>query len=207
MKKFFGFLLFDDVEELDVVGPWEMISLWSKEYGGPEILTVSAEGKTITCSKGLRLGSDYSFADCPSLNYLLIPGGIGARKSVNNAPLINFIRTQAQDCDAVLSVCTGAFLLQKAGLVTGRNITTHWRYLTEMKQFPNFNIIEQRFVKDGNLWTSAGISAGMDMALAFIADTAGNETAGKIQLHAEYFPDAKSYVSLEEVPERPDYLK
>lgn len=190
----FGFLLFDRLEELDLVGPWEMISVWGKEFNGPQnIFTVSQNGGSIKCDNHLRIGSDYAFHDCPSIDYLLIPGGMGTRTEVNNPIIIDFIRAQAKTAKVIASVCTGSFLLQAANLLKGRQVTTHWASINRLKQFPELTVVEQRYVKDGNIWTAAGISAGIDMSLALIADLAGEETAAKVQKMTEYFPEGKRY--------------
>lgn len=208
MKNKFGFLLFDGLEELDLVGPWEMISLWGKEYGGPkETITVNQTGHAIVCSKGLKIIPDFSFSSCPTLDYLLIPGGKGTRIEINNQELLTFIKKQANYCENILSVCTGSLLLQAAGLLTGRKATTHWMIIDKLKEFKEVEVVEQRYVNDGNIWTSAGVSAGIDMALAFIAEISGKEVAGKVQLHAEYFPENKNYINLKEISHLPSYLQ
>src|SRR6185437_14429538 len=194
MPEKFGFLIFNDLEELDLVGPWEMISLWGKNYNGPDVFTVSQNGGLIKCAKKLIINSDYSFSSCPPLNYLLVPGGQGTRNEVNNTILIEFIRNQAVSCRNVLSVCTGSFLLHAAGLLSGHKATTHWLSLDRLRQFEEVTTVEERYIKDGMIWTSAGISAGIDTTFAFIADIANDEIAGKIQLHAEYFPEKKRYI-------------
>lgn len=208
MKTRFGFLLFNGLEELDLVGPWEMISLWNKEYHGPEeIVTISETGNTITCAKNLQIIPTHSFSSCPHLDYLLIPGGKGTRHEVNNKNLIQFIKRQATTCKNILSVCTGSFLLHAAGLLEDRKATTHWLALEKLKEIKSIHVIEERYTKDKSIWTSAGVSAGIDMALAFIAETAGNEVAGKVQLHAEYFPENKRYLKLDKILNLPAYLK
>ena len=114
----FGFLLFPEVEELDFVGPWEIIGMWSKKLQGPEeCLTISQNGSIVTCAKGLKIVTDYSFENCPPLDYLLIPGGEGTRKEVENKELISFVQKQSGNCQQILSVCTSAFILQAAGLL------------------------------------------------------------------------------------------
>lgn len=208
MKDKFGFLLFDGLEELDLVGPWEIISLWSKEYDGPkETVTVSQTGHSVRCAKGLKIVPDHSFLSCPTLDYLLIPGGKGTRVEINNQELLTFIKKQAEHCKNIFSVCTGSLLLQSAGLLTDRKATTHWMVLDKLKELKEVTVVEQRYVNDGNIWTSAGVSAGIDMALAFIAKTSGKEIAGKVQLHAEYFPENKSYVNLDKISNLPNYLQ
>jgi transcriptional regulator GlxA family with amidase domain len=104
-------------------------------------------------------------------------------------------------------VCTGAFILQTAGLLRGKKATTHWRSLDRLRQFPEVTVVEQRWVRDGTVWTAAGVSAGIDLALALIAAEAGEEIAGQVQLAAEYYPSPTRYGAAHLAPEAPDYLK
>jgi transcriptional regulator GlxA family with amidase domain len=204
----FGFLLFPDAEELDLVGPWEIINVWRKYKGGPEhCFTVSQAGGEIRFAKGMRIVADYSFVDCPQLDYLLIPGGQGTRTEVSNIDLLEFVRKQAASCKEILSVCTGSFLLQAAGLLNHRKATTHWGSLDRLRALPGVRVTEKRFVRDGNVWSAAGVSAGIDLALALVADQAGEEVAGEVQLYAEYYPDHKRYGEAHLNPQAPEYLK
>ncbi len=190
----FGILLFPGVEELDAVGPWEMAALWARQPGGPtECLMVGQGEGPITCAKGLVLLPQASFATAPPLDVLLVPGGLGTRTEVNNAALIAFIRQQAAQCRAVLSVCTGAFLLHAAGLLSGKRATTHWASLERLRALGDVAVVEERFTRDGAIWTAAGISSGIDLTLQFIAETAGELVAAQVQLEAEYFPSTKIY--------------
>lgn len=205
----FGFLLFPDLEELDLVGPWEMIGVWSKYAAGPEHrFMVSQRGGETLCAKGMRIVADYGFEDCPPLDYLLIPGGQGTRREVNNPELLEFVRRQAANCKEILSVCTGSFILQAAGLLEGKRATTHWGSLDRLRALGDVTVDEKRFVRDGHVWSAAGVSAGIDLALALIADQAGEETASKVQLYAEYYPNNVRYGSAHrETPQAPAYLK
>ena len=203
----FGFLLFADLEELDLVGPWEMIAMWSKYAGGPKRYLMIAENlEPVNCSNGMILTPHASFRDAPQLDYLLIPGGIGTRSQVKNAKLTGFVAAQAKHCKAVLSVCTGAFILQAAGLLSGKRATTHWLSLEHLRNMGDVEVAEERFVKDGNIWTSSGVSAGIDLALEFIRQEAGEETAGKVQSFAEYYPTGKMYGKFHQDPKAPGYL-
>eukprot|EP01084_Bolivina_argentea_P131903 232759_1 len=191
-----AFLLFDDLEELDFVGPYEMFSLWGYRFGGPNNVITISENPLVKCSKGLKIVTDYGLDNCPSqIDYLLIPGGKGTRSQINNKKLINFIQNAPTKlkCKYILSVCTGAFLLQKAGLLSGLNATTHWKSLNRLREFKDINVIEERVVKNKNIWTSSGISSGIDLALEFIAFIDGNETAGNVQFWSEYYPSKKRY--------------
>ncbi len=207
MSDTFGFLMFNDVEELDVVGPWEVISIWSKNFNGPKkVITVSQTAGAIHCARGLQIISEYDFTNCPKLDYLLVPGGWGERSESSNEKLVNFIRTTGNQCKAVLSVCTGALLLQAAGLLDGKKATTHWKSLERLRKFDKTTVVEKRWVKDGNIWSAAGVSSGIDLALALIADVAGEETAGQIQFYIEYYPPQKRYGKKHLSKDAPKYL-
>ena len=199
-----GLLVFDQVEELDLVGPWEMLTMWRSHAPSPgQCLIVAQKASPITCAKGLRILPHVSFADCPALDYLLVPGGMGTRQEVSNSVLTAFIADQAKYAKAVLSVCTGAFLLHAAGLLSGKRATTHWQSLDRLRALGDVTVIEERFVQDGSIWTAAGVSAGIDMTLAFIAQVAGEATASAVQAGTEYYPSATRYGNGPEL----DYLQ
>jgi transcriptional regulator GlxA family with amidase domain len=204
----FGFLIFPDLEELDLVGPWEIIRYWSKIAQGPEnCLMISEKAGPVICNKGMSINPQITFTECPPLDYLLVPGGQGTRKEVDNEVLIRFVTAQAKTCRAVLSVCTGAFILHRAGLLSGLRATTHWASLDRLRDLGDVTVIEERIVQDGPVWTSAGVSAGIDLALAFIAEEAGEETAGRVQFGVEYYPDHRSYGAFHKQEKAPQYIR
>lgn len=204
----FGVQLFNQVEELDFVGPWEMLGMWSKFANGPTECVVVAETLApVIAAHGLSINPQRSFDDCPALDYLLVPGGMGTRQEVRNRVLVDFVARQAKGCRAILSVCTGAFVLHAAGLLSGRKATTHWGSLQRLRDLGDVTVLEQRWVHDGELWSSAGVSAGIDMTLAFIADVAGDEAAGKVQFSAEYYPSDIRYGNYEGHAQAPSYLE
>lgn len=204
----FGVVVFNQVEELDFVGPWEMLTKWSKSADGPaNCLIVGQTLDPIVCANGLSINPHVSFADCPPLDYLLIPGGQGTRLEVSNPVILDFIATQARNCKAILSVCTGSFVLHAAGLLSGKKATTHWGSLERLRALGDVQAVEQRFVQDGNVWSSAGVSAGTDLMLAFIASVAGEEAAGKVQFAAEYYPASTKYGGFENHAQAPAYIK
>ena len=204
----FGIIVFPDVEELDFVGPWEMLTMWSKLAAGPaNCLIVAEKREPVVCAKGLSVNPHVSFADCPPLDYLLVPGGMGTRREVDNPAMVRFLATQAPGCKALLSVCTGAFVLHAAGLLSGKTATTHWGSLDRLRALGDVKVVEQRFVQDGDVWTSAGVSAGTDLMLAFIAHTAGDEAAAKVQLQAEYYPADTIYGSTASHERAPAYVR
>jgi transcriptional regulator GlxA family with amidase domain len=116
----FGILVFPNVEELDVFGPWEFLGAWNKFAKGPEGLIVAETTAPVICAKGVSINPHVSFEQCPALDFLLVPGGEGTRKEVENDILTSFIANQTKNFKAILSICTGSFLLHKAGDL--------WRY-------------------------------------------------------------------------------
>lgn len=204
----FGIVVFDGAEELDFVGPWEMLTMWRKLAGGPEQCFIVGEtGGAVQCAKGLSINPHLSFADCPPLDYLLVPGGQGTRREVDNPLLLGFVADQAKSCKAILSVCTGAFVLHAAGLLSGKAATTHWASLERLRALGDVKVREHRFVRDGAVWSSAGVSAGIDLMLAFIASVADPETAGQVQLQAEYYPSSHLYGNGEIRAQAPAYVQ
>jgi transcriptional regulator GlxA family with amidase domain len=201
-----GILVFTAVEELDFVGPWEMLGMWSLVAGKPSPTLVAQTTQPVRCAKGLSVVPDHDFASCPELDVLVVPGGQGTRREVDNPALIDFIVQRAPAAKAILSVCTGAFLLHKAGLLAGRSATTHWSSLERLRKFGDVRVVEERFVVDGPVWTSAGVSAGIDMALEFIARQDGPQVAGKVQLAAEYYPEGVRHGGPQAHRQAPDYV-
>jgi transcriptional regulator GlxA family with amidase domain len=204
----FGIVIFNQAEELDFIGPWEMLTMWRKLADGPENCLIIAQTLApVICAKGLSVNPHVSFETCPPLDYLLIPGGQGTRQEVNNPVLLEFIASQSRHCKSVLSVCTGSFVLHAAGLLSGKKATTHWGSLDRLRALGDVEVLEERFVRDGDIWSSAGVSAGTDLLLAFIADTMGEEVAGKVQFAAEYYPSSKRYGDYENHAQAPNYIK
>lgn len=203
-----GVLVFPDVEELDFVGPWEMLRSWGRFADGPAQCLIVAEQRTpLRCANGLTIVPEVAFDDCPALDVLLVPGGPGTRVQVDNPALLRFVAERGAAARALLSVCTGAFVLHAAGLLQGHRATTHWGSLERLRALPGVEVVEERFVHDGTLWCSAGVSAGIDMVLAFIAEQAGDDAAGKVQFGAEYYPDRRRYGAYENHEEAPGYLR
>jgi transcriptional regulator GlxA family with amidase domain len=204
----FGFVLFPDLEELDLVGPWEMVAMWARTGQGPGRRLLLAEtNEPVRCAQGMAICPDATLAECPQLDYLLVPGGDGARDVDANEAVVQFIEEQAPRFKAILSVCTGTFLLNRAGILAGRRATTHWTRLDQLRELPDLEVVEERFTHDGPVWTAAGVSAGIDMLLAFIAEVAGDSIAGQMQLGAEYYPSMKRYGSLDKHPKAPEYVR
>lgn len=190
-----GILIFDDVEVLDYCGPYEVFcsvrldeERRREELSPFQVLLVAETGDVIRTSGGMRVLPDVTTAECPPLDILLVPGGWGTRREISNGPLLNWIAERATEVATLTSVCTGAMLLGKAGLLSGRHATTHWKSLGWMKEsFPDV-IVEEKLhvVRDGNIFTSAGISAGIDLALIVTAEYFGEGIARSTARHMEY---------------------
>lgn len=209
-ERTFGFVAFPGFEELDLVGPWEMVAMWAAYAGGPQKRVIVAETlDPVLCDKGLSILPTHTFTDCPSLDYLLVPGGfIIPIEEKLSARVIDFVRDRTPSARAVMSVCSGSFILHQAGVLKGRRAATNWKAIELQKQLADVTTVEKRWVRDGSVWTSGGVSAGMDMTLAFIADEGGADAASLTQLHAEYFPDGKIYpAKIRSAGRLPRYLR
>jgi transcriptional regulator GlxA family with amidase domain len=187
-----GIVLFNDVEELDAIGPWEVLSYWTHEYpdDGFAVFTLSPAGGLVQCKKGLRVLADYSFAEAPTVEVLLHPGGRGTRPLLRDAAHLDWVRRQRATVPLLTSVCTGALVYAAAGLLAGRPATTHWSDLEELAELdPTIQLRpDDRFVDDGDVITAAGVSAGIDMALHLVARLAGVERARQIRRGIQYDP-------------------
>ncbi len=188
-------ILFDGVQSLDVTGPLEVFAganSWRVERGQEAlygIRTASLGGRTVRTSSGLRLAPDEDLraGGVPDPDVLIVPGGAGARSG--DAELVTWLRTHGRRAVHLVSVCTGAFLLAEAGLLDGRRVTTHWAYCGALAaSFSDISVDpDPIFVRDGNVVTSAGVTAGIDLALALVEDDLGRETALDIARHLVVF--------------------
>ena len=180
-----GILLFNEVEVLDFAGPFEVFSLaeaanTSDKYF--KVIIIAEYQASISARNGLKVIPDYSFDNHPAIDILVIPGGYGAEKvEINNPVVIDWIISQAKLTKLTLSVCTGALLLAKAGLLAGKSATTHWMDLDNLESYPNIEVIANtRFVdasdKMTNIVTSAGISAGIHASLYCVEKLIDSQT-------------------------------
>ncbi|MCU5446311.1 DJ-1/PfpI family protein [Bacillus cereus] len=185
-----GIFLFNEVEVLDFAGPFEVFSITKVHEEKPfTVYTVSQNGEMITARNGLKVKPDYSIEDLPPVDILIIPGGKGARENeVKNDIIINWVRQQMKEVKLMTSVCTGALLLAKAGLLEGLKATTHWASIqTFKKDFPNVEVMENvKFVDEGHIITSAGISAGINMSFHIVKNLLGVEIAEETAKNMEY---------------------
>ncbi|ACL72763.1 ThiJ/PfpI domain protein [Thioalkalivibrio sulfidiphilus HL-EbGr7] len=195
MQKHVGILIFENVEVLDFTGPYEVFvttrldETRRRETESPyRVSLLAATAEPVTCSGGMRVLPTYTLNDAPALDILVVPGGWGVRALLEDAALQAWLRDRAGQVSTLASVCTGSLLLASAGLLDGRDATTHWRSLPFMKEhFPRVRVHEDlHVVQDGDLISSAGISAGMDLALHLVARDHGVEVAANAARNMEY---------------------
>ncbi len=205
-----GILIFENVEVLDFAGPFEVFSrVVSKDVmpkaqptaDDPDapfhVFTVAETNEPVLAIGGLRVLPDYAFRTVPRIDVLVVPGGYGTRPLLENQPVLDWVRTTAKAASTVTSVCTGALLYAKTGLLAGRKATTHWAALDQLASLDSTIEVdrERRWVDDGVV-TSAGVAAGIDMALHVVESLCGKETADRTARYIElvrHSPDDRRY--------------
>lgn len=191
-----GILVFDGAEELDFVGPWEVFTMANEvatHSGKPPyhaVKLIAERDAPVVCAKGMRVLPDLTTGQCAALDVLLIPGGQGTRREVSNAPLLAWIANIAQGAKWVTSVCTGSLLLTAAGPAKGKKVTTHWAFVETLRgRGEAAEVLDNyRYVRDGNVVTAAGVSAGIDMALWLTGKMHSPSLARAVQRAMEYDP-------------------
>jgi transcriptional regulator GlxA family with amidase domain len=190
MKKNIAILLFDDVEVLDFAGPFEVFAVADELRGHAvfNVFTVAENIGTIRARNGLKVVPHFSREDCPAPHVLVVPGGFGTRALLNKPALLEWVRLKAKHAELVMSVCTGALVLAKAGLLDGLRATTHHRSFELLRSLaPRTQVMEsERFVDNGRILTAAGISAGIDCSLHVVERMLGSETADDTARQMEY---------------------
>ena len=184
-----AFVLFPDFEELDFAGPWEVFGMAAKYVDQTwQPFTVAAT-PSVRAFLGMNVAVDHTFEDAPEPDLICVPGGFGTRPGMQDEELIAYIKRTGAAAQYVTSVCTGAMLLHRAGFLEGRRATTHWAAKKELTDLGgNVQLIDKRWVHDGNVVTAAGVSAGIDMALYVLGLLKGPEEARKVQKFMEYDP-------------------
>lgn len=187
-----GVFVFDEAEELDVVGPYEVLAWWALHSElRPEVLTFSTDGAGVRCAKGLSLVPDASAADVGSLHVLVYPGGRGTRALAADSEHLSWVREMRETTPVLASVCTGALVFAAAGLLAGRPATTHWNAFDELVELEPSVLAdtEARWVDDGDIVTSAGVSAGIDMALHLVDRLESTDMARRVRRGIQYDPE------------------
>lgn len=178
-----GLLVFPDITQLDMTGPYEVFI----KFPDTNVHLVWKSVDPITVGGGMQILPTTTFADCPTLDVICVPGGAGMNPLLNDPETLKFIRLQAMTAKYVTSVCTGSLVLGAAGLLKGKRATTHWMSHDMLSAFGAIPV-KERVVRDGNTFTGGGVTAGIDFALTLAAEVHGPEAAKKIQLGIEYDP-------------------
>jgi transcriptional regulator GlxA family with amidase domain len=186
----YGVLVFDSAEELDFAGPWEVFTTSSMLRDNADVAVLIAEGPgPVRCAKGMRILPDYTIDDHPPLDVLLVPGGQGTRREVSNPAVIDWIKSVSATAEWTTSVCTGALLLHEAGPARGRRVATHFGFEDALAARGDVIVVrDARYVVDGDLVTSQGVSAGIDMALWLVGRLHGREHARAVRRYIQYEP-------------------
>ena len=187
-----GIFLFDGAEELDWAGPWEVLAAWAQQWpdDGVEVFTFARTDGPVTCAKGLRVLPDHGLETAPPMDVLLVPGGRGTRALVGEEPVLEWLRKLHEDGVLVTSVCTGSLVLAAAGLLQNRPAATWWGAFEELLAIdPTIEARrDDRFVDSGDIVTSAGVSAGIDMALHLVSRLHSVERARDVRRYIQYDP-------------------
>lgn len=178
-----GLLVFPNIMQLDLTGPQEVLA----QMPGAHVHLVWKTREPVRSSSGLLLAPTITYADCPQLDVVCVPGGSGMNALLTDAETLAFLRRQAQGARYVTSVCTGALVLGAAGLLQGRRAATHWMSMDLLRAF-GATPVHERVVIDGNVITGGGVTAGIDFGLRLVAEMAGEPVARAIQLGIEYDP-------------------
>lgn len=187
-----GIFVFPEVEELDFVGPWEMLRMWQIYWpdDGAEVVLFGREAGEITCAKGMRVVADHGWDDVGPLDVVIVPGGQGTRALMDDEAHLEWVRGLAKGGTLMTSVCTGSLVFGAAGLLDGRPATTHWGSLHELRQLGTDIEVRDndRWVDSGEVITASGVSAGIDMALHLIVRLESAERAAMVKHAAQYDP-------------------
>jgi len=178
-----GFLCYPRLTQLDMTGPYEVLV----RMPNTKVHILWKDTIPVSTEDGLQIVANCSLADAPKLDVIVVPGGLGQQDLMEDQQVLDFLRTQAESAQYVVSVCTGSLLLGAAGLLTGYRATCHWMYLHLLEPLGAIPTAE-RVVVDRNRITGAGVSAGIDCALQLVALLRGQEAAQAIQLQIEYDP-------------------
>jgi transcriptional regulator GlxA family with amidase domain len=183
--------IFEGAEELDFVGPWEVLTMWAKSFDDDvEVFTIGLTAEPIVCAKGLRVIPDHTLDTAPEFDVLVYPGGEGNRAHIGDEHIRKFLRVNAERGALMTSVCTGSLVYADAGLLDGKSATTHWMWTEVLGNLGTDVDVRKhdRFVDAGDVITAAGVSAGIDMALHLVARLASPERAREVKKFIQYDP-------------------
>ncbi|WP_094603387.1 Isonitrile hydratase [Sporomusa silvacetica DSM 10669] len=185
-----GIFLFNGIELLDFAGPYEVFSVATElhNYQLFNVFTITEDGADIRSVNGLRVIPDYDFKNHPHIDVLIVPGGNGTKTEMNKDVVLQWLEKQNNNSQITMSICSGTRLLGKIGLLDNLKIITHHEVIADMQEITPTAIIEERvrFVDNGKILTSAGISAGIELSLYVVAKLYGKEVADKTAIYMEY---------------------
>lgn len=182
-----GILIYPQVEELDFVAPLEVLSYINKiKPHSTQVLLISETLEIIKAFNGMKVVPDHSFATCPQLDILVVPGGKGRLDAMHNPNVKNFLLEKSKHTQYIASVCTGAFLLAEAGLLDGKKATTYHSAFKELQAYNTITVEKNKVIQDGNIITSAGVSSGLELGFYLIKLLFGNIMAKEIATKIEY---------------------
>jgi transcriptional regulator GlxA family with amidase domain len=186
----FGAVVFEGTEELDLIGPWEVFGMHVRDRENQELFLIGPQaGEPVRCAKRLRLVPDYGYADAPKADVLIVPGGKGVRPLLDDESFLTWLRGRCEQARWVFSICTGSGLLANCGWAAGKRVTTHWGFVETLRGLGPAEVLEDtRFVRDGQLLTAAGVSAGIDAALWLVGELESPQRARQVQRDMEYDP-------------------
>lgn len=192
-----GIFIFDEVEVLDFAGPFEVFSVGSQltDYSLLKVFTFGVDDSLVQTKNGLQIKPDFGISKLPKLDFLVLPGGDGSKMVIQDQNLLDILKPKIQDSDWTMSVCSGSRILGKTGFLDHKPYCTHHEVFESMKEIAPSGIPkpELRFVQsDEKIWTAAGISAGIDLALYLLKKTYGEELALKTAKYMEYLPNLNS---------------
>jgi transcriptional regulator GlxA family with amidase domain len=187
-----GIALFDEAEELDWAGPWEVLAAWAQQWpaDGADVFTLGRTQDVVTCAKGLKVLPDHSWESAPPLDVLVYPGGQGTRRELKDETVLDWLRDRSAGGTLMTSVCTGSLVYAAAGLLRDRPATTYWGALDLLGDLDSSIDVraDDRFVDSGEVVTAAGVSAGIDMALHLVARLHSLDRARDVRRYIQYDP-------------------
>lgn len=184
-----GVLIFPDAEELDFVGPFEVLSFINKvRPSSTKVLFVAETTDPVRAYNGMRVLPDIALTDCPQLDILVIPGGQGRRLAMKSPAILDFIRRQEPQARYITSVCTGSFLLAEAGLLSGKKATTYHEYYDDLAAY-SIEVVQDKVVPQGKIITAGGVSSGIELGFYLLRELFGAETAQQVARKIEYVVD------------------
>jgi len=202
-----GFLLFEGIQPLDFVGPWDVFDAWSISAHRVQLLTIGKTKERVSSGSSLTFLPSHSLEEVtrlPPLSVLVIPGAKGPPQVLRDKAFLEQLAKVVQDAEAVLTVCTGASILQATGLLGDARVTTHWAAIPSLRK-TGANVVEERVVQDGKLWSAGGVTSGIDLAISYLASREGRKVAGEVQLYLEYFPEKQTWAERGQESTLPPY--